>query len=79
MFTKHYFCIIKLKEKINMAKKHSLTNEFAAMKIGDKREYPAERCSTVYSMASMMGFRLDRKYQTETDRERRVITVTRLR
>ena len=69
----------KTKRKINMAKKHSLTNEFAAMKIGDKREYPAERCSTVYSMASMMGFRLDRKYQTETDRERRVITVTRLR
>lgn len=60
-----------------MAKKRTLTSELEAMKIGDIKEFPASLCFSVRSMASMLGFKLDRIYSTATDRERRIVSVTR--
>lgn len=40
------------------------------MKIGESKEFPASICTTVCSMARMLGFKWDRKYKTETDRKR---------
>lgn len=60
-----------------MAKKRTLTGELEAMQIGDIKEYPASLCMTVRSMASMLGFKLDRIYSTATDRDRRIIIVKR--
>ncbi|HIT83150.1 MAG TPA: hypothetical protein IAA99_02980 [Candidatus Avibacteroides faecavium] len=62
-----------------MPKKQTFTSEMEQMKVGDKKVYPASRCTSVRSMASMMGFRYDRKYITESDKQRRTITVTRIK
>lgn len=48
------------------------------MKVGESKEFPASLCTTARSMASMLGFKWDRTYKTETDRERRVVIVTRI-
>lgn len=47
------------------------------MKIGESKEFPASKCMTVHSMASILGFKWDRIYKTKTIRERRVVVVTR--
>lgn len=62
-----------------MAKKQTLTSEFEQMKVGERKDYPAFRYPSVRSMVCMVGFTLDRKYSTCIDRERRVVTVTRIR
>lgn len=81
MFNKHYICIVKLNIKLQitekMAKKKTITGELEPMKIGDSKEFPASLCTTARSMASMLGFKWNRTYKTETDRERRVVIVTR--
>lgn len=59
-------------------KKKTVTSELEPMKIGEKKEFPAALCTTVRSMASMLGFKWNRTYQTETDRERRVVIVKRV-
>lgn len=61
-----------------MANKRTVTDELEPMKIGEKREFPAAMSMTVRSMASMLGFKWDRVYKTKTDRERKVIIVTRV-
>ncbi|MFT0333143.1 hypothetical protein [Bacteroides thetaiotaomicron] len=48
------------------------------MKIGESKEFPASLCTTARSMASMLGFKWNRVYKTETDRERRVVIVKRI-
>ena len=82
LFNKHYICTIKLniKHQIteNMAKKKTITGELEPMKIGERKEFPASLCTTARSMASMLGFKWNRTYKTETDRERRVVIVTRI-
>ena len=82
MFNKHYICTIKLNIKLQMtekmAKKKTITGELEPMKIGERKEFPASLCTTARSMASMLGFKWNRTYKTETDRERRVIVVTRI-
>ena len=60
-------------------KKRTITSELEPMKIGDRKEFPAAMCMTVRSMASMLAFKWDRAYKTETDRERRVVVVTRVK
>lgn len=60
-----------------MAKKKTITSELEPMKVGERKEFPAALCMTLKSMASMLGFKWDRVYKTTTDRERRVVTVTR--
>lgn len=60
-----------------MARKNTVTSELKPMKIGESKEFPASLSTTVRSMASMLGFKWDRTYKTEADRERRVIVVTR--
>lgn len=62
-----------------MTKKQTFTSEFTQMKVGEKKDYPALRYPSVRSMACMVGFMLDRKYSTCIDRERRIVTVTRVR
>lgn len=61
-----------------MAKKRTVTSELEPMHIGDRKEFPAALCMSVRSMASMLGFKWNRTYKTETDRERRVVVVTRI-
>ncbi len=77
-----YLCTIKLNIKLQitekMAKKKTITGELEPMKIGERKEFPASLCTTARSMASMLGFKWNRTYKTETDRERRVVIVTRI-
>lgn len=61
-----------------MAKKKTVTSELEPMRVGDRKEFPAALCMTVKSMASMLGFKWNRTYKTETDREKRVVVVTRI-
>ncbi len=60
-----------------MAKKKTVTSELEPMKVGESKEFPASLCTTVRSMASTLSFKWNRKYSTVTDRERRVVVVTR--
>ncbi len=60
-----------------MAKK-TITSELESMKIGDTKEFSAAVSTTVRSMASMLGFKWNRYYKTETDRIKRVVIVTRI-
>lgn len=77
-----YLCTIKLniksKNKKKMPKKQTFTSEFEQMKVGDTKDYPASRYTSVRSLASTMSFMLNRKYSTCIDRERRIVTVTRI-
>ena len=59
-------------------KKRTITSELEPMQVGDSKEFPAALCMTVKSMASMHGFKWDRVYKTQNDRERRVVVVTRI-
>lgn len=81
LFNKHYICIVKLNIKLQtteeIMKKKTVTSELEPMIIGEKKEFPAALSTTVRSMASMLGFKWDRVYKTETDREKRVVIVTR--
>lgn len=61
-----------------MIKKKTITGELEPMKVGEKKEFPASLCTTVRSMASMLGFKWDRVYKTEADRERKVIIIKRI-
>lgn len=61
-----------------MAKKKTITSELEPMQIGDRKEFPAVLCTGIRSMASMLGFKWNRVYRTETDREKRVVVVTRV-
>lgn len=61
-----------------MAVKLTLTSELLSLNIGDKKEYPLSRCTSIRSMASSMSLMHDRIYKTETDRETKTITVTRI-
>lgn len=61
-----------------MKKKKTFTSELEPMKVGEKKEFPASLCMTARSMASMLGFKWNRSYKTETDRERRVVIITRI-
>lgn len=61
-----------------MPKKQTFTSEIEQMKVGDKKVYPALRCTSVRAMASMLGFRYNRKYTTESDKKNRTITITRI-
>lgn len=46
--------------------------------IGKTVTFPIEKTKSVRTQASDLGLILDRKYQTETDREKRIITVIRI-
>ena len=61
-----------------MAKKRTITGELEPMKVGETKEFPASLCTTVRSMASMLGFKWNRTYKTEADREKRVVLITRI-
>lgn len=61
-----------------MAENRTITAEFEAMRIGECKEFPAASSLSVRSMASSLGFKWNRKYKTKTDRERRVMVVTRV-
>ena len=61
-----------------MPKKQTFTTEFEQMKVGDKKEYPASKYTSMRSLASTLSFMLNRKYSTSIDREKRIVTVTRV-
>ncbi|MBQ3196555.1 MAG: hypothetical protein IJB63_00360 [Alistipes sp.] len=60
-----------------MDNKTTLTSQLESMRVGEVIEYPAEQSMSVRALASSLGFKLDRIYKTRTDREKRIITVTR--
>lgn len=60
-----------------MDNKTTLTSQFESMRVGEVIEYPAEQSMSVRALASSLGFKLDRIYKTQTNREKRTITVTR--
>lgn len=62
-----------------MKKKQTFTSELEQMKVGERKEYPAIRCTSVRSMASTLSFRFNRKYTTEIDKERRIVAVKRVK
>lgn len=49
------------------------------LEVGGEITFPIAKTKSVRTQASDLGLILDRKYQTETDREKRTITVTRLK
>lgn len=49
------------------------------LEVGGEITFPITKTKSVRAQASDLGLILDRKYQTETDREKRTITVTRLK
>lgn len=61
-----------------MAKKKTITGELEPMTVGETKTFPAEKFMTVRTMASLLSFKWNREYRTETDRKRRVITVRRI-
>ena len=61
-----------------MPKKQTFTSELEQMKVGDKKEYPASKYTSMRSLASTLSFMLNRKYSTSIDREKRIVTVTRV-
>lgn len=60
-----------------MAEKIKVLPTLQAMKVGDEVEFPISRLMTVQGSASKQSLVLDRKYSTRTDRERKVVIVTR--
>lgn len=60
-----------------MDNKTTLTSQFESMRVGEVIEYPAEQSMSIRALASSLGFKLDRIYKTQTNREKRTITVTR--
>lgn len=48
------------------------------MEIGDKAEFPIIKMKSVRAQASELGAILNRKYETRSDREKRIIIVKRL-
>ncbi|RHD90202.1 hypothetical protein DW780_04205 [Bacteroides thetaiotaomicron] len=48
------------------------------LEVGKAVTFPIEKTKSVRSQASDLGLILNRKYQTETDREKRIITVIRI-
>ena len=56
----------------------TITGILSPMEVGDVYEFPAEVSMTVRSMASMLGFKWGRRFNTRTDRERRKIIVKRV-
>ena len=56
-----------------------MTYDLEQMKIGEKRNYPSERCQSVASLASTLSFRWGRKYTSKKDKKRGIITVTRIK
>lgn len=47
--------------------------------IGEQVQYPIEKLFSVRTLACTKGLELNRKYKTTVDRQKKVITVTRIR
>lgn len=62
-----------------MARKGTLTYDFEIMKVGEKRNYPSERCQSVAAMASTLSFRWGRKYTARKNQKKGIVTVTRIK
>lgn len=58
-------------------RKGTLTYDIEQMKVGEKREYPAERYLSVTALASSLGFKMNRKYTSAKNKEKRTVTITR--
>lgn len=58
-------------------RKDTLTYSIEQMKVGEKREYPAERYLSVTALASSLGFKMNRKYTSAKNKEKRTVTITR--
>lgn len=60
-----------------MKDKEDVKGKIRAMEVGDVIEVAIEMVCSVRVYASELGLTLNRVYKTQTDRERRVVTVTR--
>lgn len=61
-----------------MEKNVSLRQTLKEMEVGESAEFPISKVSTMRAIASTMGLELERKYSSRCDKERRIITVTRI-
>jgi len=50
-----------------------------SLEIGEQVQYPIEKLFSVRTLACTKGLELNRKYKTTVDRQKKVITVTRIR
>lgn len=58
-------------------KKAPIRAALKAMEVGDVIHFPASRTSVVRSTASILNLETERKYTSRTNREEKVIEVTR--
>lgn len=56
----------------------TIVDTLQSMTVGESLDFPAEQSPTVRSTASTYGFKWNRTYTTKTNREQRIITVTRI-
>ena len=66
-----------MKVQNNTQKTSTVTECLRNMTVGDTVEYPAEKFSSVTSIASSLGFMTGRRYRVRRDKERRVVVVSR--
>ncbi len=62
-----------------MEEKKPIRGIIVNMKIGDKKDFPVMKMSTVRTTASIVSYELGRRYRTTHDREHKRIVVERVR
>lgn len=65
-----------MKPKENDAEKPMLA-VLRDLEVGESRPYPLERMSSLKTMCTNFGAQWNKTFSTKTDREKRIITVTR--
>lgn len=66
-----------MKVQNNTQKTSTVTECLRKMTVGDTVEYPAEKFSSITSIASSVGFMMSRRYKVRRDKERRMVVVSR--
>lgn len=58
-------------------RKNPISSIIRALEVGESHAFPLVRLGAVRSKASELGLQWNRKYETQTSREERTVTVTR--
>ena len=61
-----------------MEKNLTYTEQFRQMEVGDTLSFPPEKLASVKPLVSSLGFMLGRLYKVRSDKERRVVEVSRV-
>nr|DAM90820.1 MAG TPA: hypothetical protein [Caudoviricetes sp.] len=82
MFIKHYLCIIKLANKLNMEKETAkilpIQPTLKAMEIGEMVAFSLTQLNGVRSSAVTIGTMYNKKFKTHVNRVGNVLEVTRI-